>query len=85
MKPTRDERVLLDRLGADEIRALDYFRARNGHAWKRKLQVIWENGGLESETNGDALQRVRNIIGPSGLHAIRGYVIAEVAKEGGGS
>jgi len=84
IKPTNRERAIIARLSPDEIAALDFFRAMNGPTWKRKLQVFWESGGLENETNGDALQRVRNTIGPSGLYGVRGAVLS-LASDNGGS
>jgi len=83
MKPTRREAIVLGRLDPDEIAALDFFRARTGPRWKFTLTDLWANGRVAEEANGDALQRVRNKIGASGLYTIRGTVLAEAAKSGG--
>lgn len=70
------EQKCIDQLSGEEINALDYFVSKNGGRWKTKLHALWMNGGLENEKNGDALQRVRNKIGPSGLQSISRRAIA---------
>jgi len=75
----RYEQKYLAQLSRDEIAALDYFASKNGRRWKLNLNILWMNGGLENETNGDALQRVRNKIGPAGLQSITRGAIATAA------
>lgn len=73
----RYEQKYIQQLSRDELQALDYFASTNGRLWKTKLHVFWMNGGLENETNGDAIQLVRNKIGPSGLQSISRRAIAD--------
>jgi hypothetical protein len=70
------EQKYLAQLSREELQALDYFASKNGGRWKTKLRDFWMFGGLENETNGDALQRVRNKIGSAGLQSIRRQAIA---------
>lgn len=46
--------------------AIHAFRAAHGRGWRAKLSALWARG----EDEGD-LRLARNLVGPSGLRAIR--------------
>ena len=48
------------------LAAINTFRAANGRGWRAKLAALWSRGGDEGD-----LRLARNLIGPSGLRAIR--------------
>lgn len=48
------------------LSAIHTFRAANGRGWRAKLTALWARG----EDEGD-LRLARNVVGPSGLRAIR--------------
>ena len=51
--------------------ALAAFAAAEGRTWKRKLNDLWQTANVPNAE----LQQVRNIIGPSGLLRIPGWLI----------
>lgn len=54
------------RLDADELEAVQYYAATNGPSWRSRLRQAWTRG----EEMTDALQRLRNTLGPSGLDIV---------------
>ena len=48
------------------LAAINTFRSANGRGWRAKLVALWARGGDEGD-----LRLARNLIGPSGLRAIR--------------
>lgn len=52
---------------AEERVALQAFAERYGRKWKEELRHQWENGLNWKEPGGDALQRLRNRLGPRWL------------------
>jgi hypothetical protein len=57
-------------LTKEESKALASYAARNGRAWKSKLQAAWLSGGNEDGTQG-VLRALRNSHGPSWLRGFR--------------
>lgn len=57
-----------DALSADELAAIRVYAADHGRRWKDALQESWMNAGDHlRQSDGWALQRLRNRLGPSWL------------------
>jgi hypothetical protein len=70
--PTNRER--LSRLTDEHMAALRQWAKRQGSTWRLKLRHAWECGTLTNHTSAadaELLQQVRDIIGPSGLAAVK--------------
>lgn len=61
-------------------RALLDFRARHGRYWKHALSLKWMNGSDEQEQFSASLRKVRNLLGPSWLYALRPAVLDAAAR-----
>lgn len=57
---------------AEELAALRTYAAEHGRHWKEALWASWMNGGDHlRQSDGAALQRLRNRLGPSWLAQYR--------------
>ena len=72
-EPSDTER--LSRLTEEHMAALKRFKSWHGRTWKMRLRAAWEAGTLAKVAprpdDVPLLQQVRNIIGPSGLAAVK--------------
>ncbi len=54
----------------DECHALLSFAREHGRHWRRILQRSWETGVYATSVDTSILQRLRNTVGPTGLHKL---------------
>lgn len=60
-------------------RALLDFRARHGRYWKHALSLKWMDGSDEQEQFSASLRKVRNLLGPTWLYALKPAVLDAAA------
>lgn len=58
-----------------ELRTLIRFRRRVGRRWKSKLLDLYLFGKDDSEPEGPGLRYIRNLQGPSRVHALKASVL----------
>ena len=56
------------RLTDEQLKALTDYAKANGRAWKAQLLRDWDSARVPE---GPVLRQVRNLIGPSGLKALK--------------
>ena len=65
------DQARFDALTFHDKDALRRFRDKAGRTWKSKIRELWPVAALDRHPDGDALRRVRNAVGQSGLDRIK--------------